>query len=393
MAPEIPEGKAPDARTDLYELGLTLYQALNDHRLPFIPERQFTSHREMAMAIQLRLSGIELPPPKGGSEAAFAVLRKACAYRPEDRYQSAAEMREALEALLKEETGTLAGEKVGTERDGQDEANPKEAEASQGAETREDGQPRGNTGGDRAEEKEIPAGTEGEGGRKRAWRKAAAIALCVLLAAAGLFWAVLSGKTTQNGTDGGETIFADSGRTETLAPDAPEGILIRVRQEAETLGIIPDSQGCRIPISLADLTALKELDAFLLGTYGNGLPEEGPMKDVRTEGERFLSWKDGEGRTVLEARHDDQQGMTGWSLSLLLEDRVNGWFIQRMMGPEEGWVLRWDPPLRTKVSAEYSPEGTLIRVNRGGQTWEAAQGLPDINGVAFLATMEDEREP
>lgn len=98
MAPEIFFGQAYDRRVDLYSLGITLYRVLNNNRLPLIPEQDFSATaRETALS--RRLSGEKLPPPARGSEGLRQVVLKACEFRPEDRYRSAAEMKAALEAL------------------------------------------------------------------------------------------------------------------------------------------------------------------------------------------------------------------------------------------------------------------------------------------------------
>lgn len=50
-------------------------------------------------ALNRRFSGEQLPEPQNGSWELKEIVAKACAYAPEDRYHSALEMRNALEAL------------------------------------------------------------------------------------------------------------------------------------------------------------------------------------------------------------------------------------------------------------------------------------------------------
>ncbi len=101
LAPEVSGGRPADARSDLYSLGLTLYRLMNDNRLPFLSDKPFYRTEEKKIALQMRLSGMPLPDPSRASAAFARVLKKAAAFAPEDRYQSAREMEQALLALQK----------------------------------------------------------------------------------------------------------------------------------------------------------------------------------------------------------------------------------------------------------------------------------------------------
>jgi serine/threonine protein kinase/Tol biopolymer transport system component len=93
MAPEQAEGGAVDHRADLYALGVVLYQVLTGQA----PFRGTTPHAIMHAAIY------EPPPPPRQlnprlSPAVEAVILKALAKRPEDRFQRGADLAAALRA-------------------------------------------------------------------------------------------------------------------------------------------------------------------------------------------------------------------------------------------------------------------------------------------------------
>ena len=95
-APETFEGQKPDARSDLYALGLTLYQLSNHGNLPFLSDRPFHQPEEKEIALKTRLSGVPVPAPANASAYFSILLRKACASDPENRFGSAKEMQRAL---------------------------------------------------------------------------------------------------------------------------------------------------------------------------------------------------------------------------------------------------------------------------------------------------------
>ena len=88
-----------DVRVDLYSLGLTLYELANGNRLPFSRTR-YTRPSEVAM----RMEGQAFPRLEGVSGGLNAVILKACAYQPEDRFQSAVQMYQALADLCNSQT-------------------------------------------------------------------------------------------------------------------------------------------------------------------------------------------------------------------------------------------------------------------------------------------------
>jgi len=100
MAPEVYKGLPYGASADIYSLGLVLYWLLNERRMPFLPLPPARLNAGMdEEARNRRLSGEVLPPPTNGSAALKRIVLKACAYQPEDRYGSAAEMLRDLRML------------------------------------------------------------------------------------------------------------------------------------------------------------------------------------------------------------------------------------------------------------------------------------------------------
>lgn len=93
MSPEQALGKPLDGRSDLYSLGVILYQ-LSTGRLPF----EITSPTE---AVRKHMSDQPLPPREANPELPDAVARlaaRAVAKEPADRFQSGHEMAEAMRA-------------------------------------------------------------------------------------------------------------------------------------------------------------------------------------------------------------------------------------------------------------------------------------------------------
>lgn len=93
MAPEVFSSRPYGSAADIYSLGLVLYWLLNERRLPFLPlPPAALSAEEDEQARIRRLRGERIPEPKNGSAYLKHIVLKACEFRPENRYQSAAEM-------------------------------------------------------------------------------------------------------------------------------------------------------------------------------------------------------------------------------------------------------------------------------------------------------------
>ena len=100
MAPEVVNNKKYDSRVDTYSLGIVLYRLMNNNRIPFLNANAtaFTAE-ERASAVDRRIRGDQLPPPIEASEELANVILRACAPDPDDRFESATDMREALMAV------------------------------------------------------------------------------------------------------------------------------------------------------------------------------------------------------------------------------------------------------------------------------------------------------
>jgi serine/threonine-protein kinase len=109
-APEQLAGEAIDSRVDLYALGSVLYEVVVGH-----PPFEATSLYDQIHAVYTRPP----QPPStlvAGVPAAFdAVLLKALAKRPDDRFATAAEMRAALQPFKSRSTPPVVGAISGSE--------------------------------------------------------------------------------------------------------------------------------------------------------------------------------------------------------------------------------------------------------------------------------------
>ena len=98
MAPEQVRGLAIDQRTDIYALGVIMYEMFTS----VVP---YSADNPMGVLFQ-HLEGEKEPPSKRNpliSAALEAIILRAMAVNPEDRYQSAVEMLKDVEALLMKE--------------------------------------------------------------------------------------------------------------------------------------------------------------------------------------------------------------------------------------------------------------------------------------------------
>lgn len=96
-APEYADILAPlNVTAQLYSIGMILYRIFNGSHVPFVDEETTPS-----AADAMRVEGKELPAPMYADYELSAIILKACAFKPEDRYQSADEFRQELTLYMK----------------------------------------------------------------------------------------------------------------------------------------------------------------------------------------------------------------------------------------------------------------------------------------------------
>jgi serine/threonine protein kinase len=111
MSPEQARGERPGPQSDLFSLGLTLYRVLTGRTVYEDVEGLDTTNSQAVLYHLWQVQGsgreLEFDFPEEVPRALQAVVRKACRVKVAERYASAQDMREALEAALR------AGERGG----------------------------------------------------------------------------------------------------------------------------------------------------------------------------------------------------------------------------------------------------------------------------------------
>ena len=110
VAPEVMYSNDYTKSVDIYSLGLVLYQLANNNRLPFLPAQGDYTHTMQNDAIKNRLRGDVFPPACNADGALNSILKIACEYEPGNRFQSAEQIKTALEDLNKGGTPFLKNE-------------------------------------------------------------------------------------------------------------------------------------------------------------------------------------------------------------------------------------------------------------------------------------------
>lgn len=93
IAPEVMNGEHYDFRSDIYSLGMVMYYLMNNQTPPFCPQdKQLLNYQDRMDAYLRRMRGEALPSPVNASSRLSKIILKACEFRPEKRYASAAEL-------------------------------------------------------------------------------------------------------------------------------------------------------------------------------------------------------------------------------------------------------------------------------------------------------------
>src|SRR5574341_1076731 len=93
MSPEQARGETVDARSDIYSLGIVLYEMLAAH-VPF--------EGDSTMGVLLKHINEPPPPIPGLQPSLQKVIERALAKQPSDRFQTPTELAEAVQAVVKE---------------------------------------------------------------------------------------------------------------------------------------------------------------------------------------------------------------------------------------------------------------------------------------------------
>jgi len=97
MAPEVYNHFEYDARADIYSLGLTLYYYANGLRGPYLENvKGAPSSDDKAVALTRRIKNERMQAPFYAPDKIAAVILRACAFNPNDRFYSAQDFKAAL---------------------------------------------------------------------------------------------------------------------------------------------------------------------------------------------------------------------------------------------------------------------------------------------------------
>lgn len=199
MAPEVLCGAEVSPASDLYSVGMVLYWALNERRIPFVPlPPTAVEASDLAIAREQRLRGDPLPEPLHGSQALKNVVMRACADDPAQRYASVEEFRAALLAVARRAAAAQPQQPVRRET-------PAPAPAAAG--TFPGSKPK-------AQRKAVPVETE-DAQPKRSSKKTAAIILGSLVVVALI--ALILVMALQGGKSGVDSVTLDH-ETAEIAP-------------------------------------------------------------------------------------------------------------------------------------------------------------------------------
>ena len=96
LAPEFFWDDDSSPAADVYSLGLLIYAVCNGGYMPFQPKGGAVTEKDRVAALRKRMRGEHIPTPPGMGAQLSAVVRRAMAYKPEQRYADPAELLTAL---------------------------------------------------------------------------------------------------------------------------------------------------------------------------------------------------------------------------------------------------------------------------------------------------------
>ena len=88
--------------SDVYSIGLVLFTALNEGRMPFFEDKPLYTPEDRAAALQKRMRGNDMVYPRSACRELGDIILCATEFKTADRYPSPAALRAALEALPEE---------------------------------------------------------------------------------------------------------------------------------------------------------------------------------------------------------------------------------------------------------------------------------------------------
>ena len=320
-APEVLCGEEPSAENDLYSLGMVLYWMLNDRRVPFAPlPPEGVSGSDLAIARDMRLRGDPMPKPLHGSKALQAVVMKAIADQPADRYQSAEELRDALLAAVRRPgtaqtapgtAAAAAAAPVAASAAAKAERKAEQAKAAKAAEKRRKSAPAED---DYDEDDDEP---KGKGLRRAVWI-VGAVALLALLALLGSVLFGGGGKKEEKKT---YEITLSMDKAE-IAPDEEINLIaeVKVEDESGTTRLLADPkiEWSSSRESVAEVSSkgvvkgLKEGDARITAKF---VTDEEKKTDVEAHCDVTVT-KDAIKITKIELGRDDAELKIGDKLTL-----------------------------------------------------------------------------
>jgi len=102
MAPEVYKGQDYNLTVDIYSLGVMLFRLCNYNRAPFVPlPPNPITLSDKERSENLRFNGTEFPDAAFAGPELMAIIRKAVAYNPKDRYLHAADLLKDLEIVYR----------------------------------------------------------------------------------------------------------------------------------------------------------------------------------------------------------------------------------------------------------------------------------------------------